>query len=115
MTEEAPAPEPTADGFYPTIPAANIQEKGMKTVMIADNPVVLTRIDNQIRAFTAICPHAFGHLGHGRIVGNDVECPVHGWYFCVTGPDTKETSDMGMPLDCYDIREENGLVYVNIG
>ncbi|MEM7028601.1 MAG: Rieske 2Fe-2S domain-containing protein [Chloroflexota bacterium] len=111
MSETPAAPEPTADGFYPTVPAEDIQEKGLKTVMVADNPVVLTRIDNKIHAFTAICPHAFAHLGHGRIVGNEVECPVHGWYFCVTG----EESDTGMPLDCYQVREEDGTVYVNVG
>src|SRR5262245_2922867 len=38
--------------------------------------------DGAARMLDAHCPHLGAHLGHGgRVVGNCVRCPYHGWEF----------------------------------
>jgi len=48
--------------------------------------------DGTAHLFDAHCPHLGAHLGYGgRVVGNQIECPFHGWRFdgrgqCVAVP-----------------------------
>jgi 3-ketosteroid 9alpha-monooxygenase subunit A len=41
--------------------------------------VVFAGQDGNIRILDGYCPHMGGSLGHGKIRGNSVECPFHGW------------------------------------
>jgi nitrite reductase (NADH) small subunit len=46
--------------------------------------VALFRVDGRYYALDGVCPHAGGPLGEGRLSGNVVTCPWHGWQFDVT-------------------------------
>lgn len=50
--------------------------------VIAGEPITLGRKkDGQIFALRDICPHRAAPLSRGRIIGDTVECPYHGWRF----------------------------------
>lgn len=78
--------------------------------------LVLTRgADGAAAMFDAHCPHLGTHLGHGgRMVGNLLECPFHGWRFdrdgqCVAVP----LADAVPPharLRPWHVRQVNGVV-----
>lgn len=112
--EQSPNIQTPTDDFQPVCAANEVVVGKLKSITVADQPIILTRIADQIHAFTAICPHAFGNLGYGRLVDNNIECPVHGWLFCVTGEDSANSANAGMPLDCYAVREEDGTVYLKL-
>ena len=63
--------------------------------------------DGEVHVVEAFCPHLGAHLGHGgRVSGNTLSCPFHGWEFdgagnCVSVPYAKT-----MPRR---LREENCL------
>lgn len=42
--------------------------------------------DGAVRVFDANCAHLGAHLGYGgRVEGNDIRCPFHGWLWSSTG------------------------------
>ncbi len=54
----------------------------MLSVSTGLNLAVFRGEDGQAYALDAYCPHMGANLGAGgRVVGNCVECPFHGWQF----------------------------------
>ena len=69
--------------------------------------------DGQFGAVSNICNHAGGPLGEGRLDGDYIQCPWHGWKFhCRTG-----VGEPGYEQDCvpaFPVKVENGRVLVNV-
>jgi NADPH-dependent 2,4-dienoyl-CoA reductase/sulfur reductase-like enzyme/nitrite reductase/ring-hydroxylating ferredoxin subunit len=61
-----------------TISKADIPSGGMKSYKQEDDSIILiTRDDDEFRAFDGKCPHAGADLGNGLRCGNRVVCPWH--------------------------------------
>jgi nitrite reductase/ring-hydroxylating ferredoxin subunit len=84
--------------------------EGMHPTDIARRKVVVARIAGELYAFNGYCPHVAGPMHRGELNGSVLTCPLHGWRF-----------DLGQagceihgyrPLDMYEVKEENGAVYV---
>ncbi len=91
---------------------------------IAGHPIVLGRsADGILFALRDICPHRAAPLSAGRIIGDSVECPYHGWQFglndgqCVEIPSIcagqKNPKD-GIKLRDYPVREDGNLIWIYI-
>lgn len=63
---------------------AEIPQDTGKEVVAGPHVVALFRRGDQIYALDGICPHAGGPLAEGRMTGEVVTCPWHGWQFDVT-------------------------------
>jgi phenylpropionate dioxygenase-like ring-hydroxylating dioxygenase large terminal subunit len=65
----------------------------------------------------AFCPHLGAHLGHeGRVIGESVRCPFHGWQFGTDGkcehiPYCDEIPERAR-IRTWPTEEKNGEVYV---
>ncbi|MEO5975090.1 MAG: Rieske 2Fe-2S domain-containing protein [Ilumatobacteraceae bacterium] len=75
--------------------------------------LAVSRRGDEVAAISGICNHAGGPLGSGRLSGDYVVCPWHGWKFHrVTG--------MGKPgfeqdhVPAYPVRVANGRVLVDV-
>jgi phenylpropionate dioxygenase-like ring-hydroxylating dioxygenase large terminal subunit len=71
-----------------------------------------------VRATEAHCPHVGAHLGHGgRVVGECIRCPFHGWRFDGSGACVEVPGATRIPprasLRTWPIREMNGVVFVH--
>lgn len=53
----------------------------MTYVEVADDPVCLINLDGEFYALSDICTHEEASLSDGEIVGDEVECPLHGGAF----------------------------------
>ncbi|MCZ6601793.1 MAG: Rieske 2Fe-2S domain-containing protein [Planctomycetota bacterium] len=75
-----------------------------------DKPIALFNIDGTFQAINQVCPHRGGPLAEGRLEGNVVACPWHGWTFCVdTGlPD----HEGGHSVSAYEVRVEGDDVLI---
>jgi phenylpropionate dioxygenase-like ring-hydroxylating dioxygenase large terminal subunit len=69
-----------------------------------------------------VCAHRGGSLAHGKLKGDCIECPYHGWQFDGAGQCTKVPSldaDTNIPnrakVDAYPTVEKYGLVFVFLG
>ncbi|MFI5717752.1 aromatic ring-hydroxylating dioxygenase subunit alpha [Nocardia sp. NPDC051750] len=71
----------------------------------------------EIHVLTGHCKHLGAHIGHGgKVVGDCVECPFHGWRW---GPDGRNTAipgekrvNRGLRLRVYPVNEQNGCVFM---
>jgi nitrite reductase/ring-hydroxylating ferredoxin subunit len=75
--------------------------------------------DGRVRATSATCPHLGADLSGGRVVGNGIECPFHGWKFDGGGACTEIPYCERIPpkarLETFSVREVNGMIFVAEG
>ena len=55
-----------------------------KEVTVGDQVVAVFNVDGTLYALDGICPHSGGPLAKGRLSGQVITCPWHGWQFNVT-------------------------------
>lgn len=90
-----------------------------KRIMFGGAPVVLFRARDGVAALFDRCPHRLVALSAGRIVGEEIECPYHGWRFSVDGQCTAIPGHLG-ELPRYRVRryrtvERDGAVFLSEG
>lgn len=67
----------------------------------------------------AFCPHYGAHLGAGgRLVGDQIECPFHGWRFgsdgrCTHAPFVQQPPKAS--IGCHRVHEHSGVIFVYAG
>jgi len=58
-----------------------IPEKNIKVVQLGDEKVCVTRSGETFFVFEPFCPHRMASLSQGKIVRNEIVCPLHGYRF----------------------------------
>lgn len=81
------------------VPSEILKTGEILTVLFCGKECILYRLaDGTVRLADAYCPHLGAHLGcGGKIVGDRIICPFHGWAFnvdgeCVSIPSGKKIS-----------------------
>ena len=83
---------------------------GTTVVELEGEHFYVTRVQQQVRVFDAICPHHASKLSFARIKNGTVECPLHGWQFDVaSGQCVRGGSDL---LE-RQVKLENNRLYVH--
>ena len=62
-----------------------VTETAIKVKMLGQNFVVFRDSNGQAHVLSNICTHRGGSLAHGKVKGDTVECPYHGWRYDGTG------------------------------
>lgn len=71
-----------SDGFWATgLSAENIDPSTPYPLKINGEMLIVTRIGDDIFAFSADCPHAAADLADGTLHRGRITCPLHGWKF----------------------------------
>ncbi|BAZ50087.1 Rieske (2Fe-2S) region [Nostoc sp. NIES-4103] len=106
------------NGWFRVAYSEELPVKGVQPLHYFGKNLVLFRTEDGVaHVMDAHCPHLGAHLGHGgRIIGNTVQCPFHGWCFngdgqCVEIPYTKKIPAKAQ-LQPWTVREINGLIMV---
>lgn len=92
-------------------------------VRVFDQDLVLYRDSaGNIVCHSDICVHRGGSLAGGKVIGNCVQCPYHGWQFDQSGACTMiPANKVGSPIpkkarvDNYPVVERYGYVFVFLG
>ena len=83
------------------VSVARVQELApgtVKAVWVQDRSVALANVDGRLCAVSGVCPHREGPLGQGRLMGEELACPWHGFrYDLRTGRATVPTVHPGVP------------------
>ncbi len=74
--------------------------------------VLVGRIDGELRACVAKCPHAGVAMERPDIEGSIVTCPLHGWRFDLNC-NGREIHGY-RPLATRDVKIENGTIFVMV-
>tara|TARA_B100000029_G_scaffold451870_1_gene476731 strand:+ start:92 stop:397 length:306 start_codon:yes stop_codon:yes gene_type:complete len=82
------------------------------TVYAGSIRIAVFNVDGVYHAISDACIHAGASLGEGRLEGEMVVCPLHGWRFNVkTGI---SDFDGGICLDRYDVRISGMDLYISL-
>ena len=57
--------------------ASDVEEDGIKQVIIDGHPIGLYRVGGEFFAVDDICTHAFAVLSEGYLEEHTIECPLH--------------------------------------
>lgn len=101
-------------------PVAGVDDLGAQPLAagLLDQSLVLWRDSAGVHAAADRCPHRGAALSMGRVTGDTLECPYHGWRFdgrgrCVAVPALPEFTPPAEHRACmYSAREAYGLVWV---
>ncbi|MGH0032073.1 MAG: Rieske 2Fe-2S domain-containing protein [Myxococcota bacterium] len=105
------------DGWFGVAESAELAAGEVRPLHYLGRDLVLFRgEDGEARVFDAHCPHLGAHLGHGgRVCGDGVVCPFHGWRFHGDGSVAEVPGSDRIPrarARAWRVCEANGLVYV---
>jgi 3-ketosteroid 9alpha-monooxygenase subunit A len=108
---------PFPNSWYFAARSEEVPAGTVKSVTVCGHELVLFRgADGAVAATAAHCPHLGAHLGDGKVDGNTLRCPFHGWCFdgsgaCVNVPYSPKVPK-GARLRTWLVRERNGIVFV---
>ena len=113
---------PIPFGWYALVYGADLAPGDVRPLYYFDEHLVLFRTeDGRAHATAAFCPHLGAHLGYGgRVEGNAVTCPFHGWQFdgdgvCISVPYANaipRRAAHGPCLYSYPVVERNRMIWV---
>jgi len=101
--------------WYPVAKTGEIGPGEMKYVEAGpdDEPICLINLDGEYYALNDCCTHEDASLSDGEIVGDEIECPLHGGAFEIR---------TGMPAnfpvvvrtDIYQVKVEDDQILIGI-
>ncbi len=84
--------------------------------------VLYRKRDGAVVCLSDLCVHRGAALSNGKLVGDEIACPYHGWQYEPGGACTRIPANpegRGIPkkarVDSYPIREEYGLIWAFLG
>ncbi|HUM18518.1 MAG TPA: Rieske (2Fe-2S) protein [Candidatus Nitrosotalea sp.] len=84
-----------------------------KLVELDGTRIVLARVGDSVYAVGDVCTHRGGPLGEGKLNGNRLVCPWHGWMYDVrTGQCLFPGRGAGVPV--YPVRTDAGEIFVEL-
>ncbi|MBA6413464.1 aromatic ring-hydroxylating dioxygenase subunit alpha [Parahaliea sp. F7430] len=105
-------------GWYSVSRSHELLVGEVKRVYAFDRELALYRTRSGVAVLQdAFCPHLGAHLGvEGRVVGESLRCPFHGWRFdtsgkCVEIPYCSEIPDRAQ-IRMWPTQEKNGEIYI---
>lgn len=83
-------------------------DRGLR-VQIDRKFIALFKVEGQVYAINAICPHAGAFLDMGWLDDHTVICPLHGWDFDVR---SGESPSFGIKTGCFEVDMQDDAVFV---
>jgi phenylpropionate dioxygenase-like ring-hydroxylating dioxygenase large terminal subunit len=108
--------------WYPAEWSERLGTEPLKIRMLGQDFALFRGEDGRARCLANVCVHRGGSLAGGRIRGDCIECPYHGWRFDGTGR-CRRIPSLGpqarIPararVDSYPVQERYGIVFVFLG
>lgn len=108
--------------WYPAEESKALTDQPLKVQMLGLWFVLWRDSEGKAHCVHNTCTHRGGSLGDGKVVGDCIQCPYHGWKFN-GGGDCERIPSLGplakVPqrarIDAYPVEERYGLVFVFLG
>jgi 3-phenylpropionate/trans-cinnamate dioxygenase ferredoxin subunit len=102
------------DGWREVARADEIPAGRCRAVIVDDRMVAVINLDGDFYAIDNVCTHDYAELCDGTIIGDRIQCPLHGAQFNIrTG--AVEAPPAYEPLKTYAVRITQGTVQVKAG
>jgi len=113
---EATYPPPYPEGWYVVGRSTDIRDRPTFVQCVGHQWVVFRDASGTARVVDAYCPHLGANLADGKVQGDCVECPFHGWKIrgdgCVVGQANGERPDPRHRTRSWVVEELHGWVLV---
>lgn len=113
-----PEPPPVPNGWYGIAGSDEVSAGQVRSVTAVDRYLVVYRGEaGDAHVLDAHCPHLGAHLGGGRVIGDHLKCPYHGWQYGPEGRcvDIPYNGDGHIPsracVRSYPVAEKDGFVH----
>src|SRR3954453_6035176 len=109
------------DDWHPAARVADMASGRPLGVRVLGEDVVLWRAGGTILAWQDLCIHRGTRLSLGRIDGDTIECPYHGWTYgtagrCVATPAPPDQRPPARAVvRTYQAIEKYGMIWVSLG
>jgi nitrite reductase/ring-hydroxylating ferredoxin subunit len=102
----------TEQEFVTLARADDLPPGTLKQVRAGEEEIAIANLGDRICAVQGHCLHLEGPLGEGRLDGNYIRCPWHGWtYDACTG---LNDFDHAIQLRTYEVRVEGDEIKVAV-
>ncbi len=108
--------------WYPICTSEDINDAGpIRVELLGVRLVTFRDAHGKAHVLSDICVHRGGSLSKGKVDGDSVQCPYHGWKYagngaCVEIPSTKGKKPPGRArVDSYPVCEKYGVVFAFLG
>ena len=104
--------------WHPVASLRQLNERNPLAVRLLGEDLVIWRVGEQVMAWRDLCVHRGTQLSLGKIQGECLECPYHGWTFntdgqCVLMPaHPEQTPPTKAKTQTYSVRVQYDLVWV---
>jgi cholesterol 7-dehydrogenase len=111
-------PPPYPNGWYNLCPSASLKKGQVIEVEAFGQKLAVFRNESgDAGVFNAFCPHLGANLSDGKVVGDRLVCPFHGWQFnksgkCVHIPYSDREPPAKARTKSWTVKENWGLVLV---
>ncbi len=106
------------DGWYRLMTSKSLRRGRIRYLECLDRALVVWRSEDtdDVHALLAFCPHLGANLRDGRIRGNRIECPFHGWKFTGNGRAASVPYSDSVPTriatESFPVQEVHGQVFM---
>jgi phenylpropionate dioxygenase-like ring-hydroxylating dioxygenase large terminal subunit len=108
--------------WYPICTAEDLDKENPQRVELMGVRLVAFRGETgNANVLSDTCVHRGGSLGKGKVVGNNVQCPYHGWEYsgdgkCQKIPSMADKKPPGRAkVDAYPVQEKYGIIFAFLG
>ena len=101
--------------YYPVAKVADIGPGELKYVEVGpdDEPICLINFEGEFYAMGDCCTHEYASLADGEIVGDEIECPLHGGAFEIrTG--LPANFPVVVPAEMHPVKIEDGTILIGL-
>jgi nitrite reductase/ring-hydroxylating ferredoxin subunit len=99
------------DDFVKVAQTDELQPGQMKAVDVGADRVLIVNVNGSYHALDDTCSHALAALSEGDIIGEEIQCPLHGATFDIaTGEALSPPASEALTL--YQVRVEGGDILV---
>src|SRR5712671_1240588 len=96
----------------PTLDEAALLEQAINVVFPKGVSIILIKKDGQIYAIRNRCAHMACTLAGGRLDGDTLHCPCHGWKYDITTGEFIEAREITIPT--YRCKSHDGKILIKL-
>ena len=108
--------------WYPMSTSAELTDQPLKVRALGQDFVVFRDTQGKAHCLANVCVHRGGSLAAGKVKGDCIQCPYHGWQFDGEG-NCKKIPSLGSKasipgrtrVDSYPVEERYGLIFAFLG
>lgn len=101
------------DHWHPAFLSSKLKKQPQKAIVCGKEVVLFRNSEGKAACLENQCAHRRMRLNYGKVIGDRIQCPYHGWTFDACGKgESPGTPKLHACAPSFEVSESNGLVWV---